>query len=520
MTPILSICIPTYNRADILDRTLKSIVKEEVFRETTDIEIVISDNCSPDNTKEVVEKYLSKFPDKIKYVRQENNIKDKNFATVLGYANGTFAKLHNDTLLVNKDGLTELVEILKANEDRSVVFFVEIKKGEKASFEKCSNIEMFFDKVSYRATWIGGLCVNSELYKTIENPARFSSLNFSQIDIITRMLAKNSASLIVYSSFFEVQQLNNKGGYNVAEVFGTNLIKILYSLKEEEYISQKVVDKIKKSVLKKVINFYYFDVKKQYNFNKSGYFKFLFKYYKKYPYFYINYLKYQLLKLKYFIYRKEDFNTKKIVTILGFIKFKSKINLKKKWKAKNRHNFTTLSNYYNFDNIIVGKYTYGQINASLFSPTNEKLYIGNYCSIGGDVKFIVAAEHDYKNLSSYPFKVMLGGCETEALSKGDIVVEDDVWIGNNALILSGVTIGQGAVVAAGSVVTKDIEPYAIVAGNPAKVIKYRFEPEIIEKLKRIDYSKLTKEKALSVLPQLYTNLTTENVDKILKEVEN
>ena len=100
------------------------------------------------------------------------------------------------------------------------------------------------------------------------------------------------------------------------------------------------------------------------------------------------------------------------------------------------------------------------------------------------------------------------------------MLEDDVWIGNNAMILSGVTIGQGAVVAGGAVVTKDVEPYAIVAGNPAKVIKYRFEPEIIEKLKRIDYSKLTKEKALSVLPQLYTNLTTENVDKILKEVEN
>ena len=399
-------------------------------------------------------------------------------------------------------------------------FFVEIKKGEKASFEKCSNIEMFFDKVSYRATWIGGLCVNSELYKTIENPARFSSLNFSQIDIITRMLAKNSASLIVYSSFFEVQCFKKKGGYNVAEVFGHNLLTILYSLKKEGLISDTTLEKIKKDTLKKVINFYYFDVKKQCNFTKSGYFKFLFKYYKDCPYFYMNYLKYQFLRLKYFICRKQCISNERIITFCGFIKIKTRINLRKKWRAKNRHNFTTLSNYYNFDNIIVGKYTYGQINASLFSPTNEKLYIGNYCSIGGDVKFIVAAEHDYKNLSSYPFKVMLGGYETEALSKGDIVVEDDVWIGNNALILSGVTIGQGAVVAAGSVVTKDIEPYAIVAGNPAKVIKYRFEPEIIEKLKRIDYSKLTKEKALSVLPQLYTNLTTENVDKILKEVEN
>lgn len=520
MTPILSICIPTYNRADILDRTLKSIVKEEVFRETTDIEIVISDNCSPDNTKEVVEKYLSKFPDKIKYVRQENNIKDKNFATVLSYANGTFAKLHNDTLMVNKGGLAQLVEILKANDDRSVVFFIGVKKDEKVSFEKCSNIEMFFDKVSFNATWIGGLCVSSELYKTIENPARFSSLNFSQIDIITRMLSKNSASLVIYSPFFEVQCLKKKGGYNVAEVFGHNLLTILYSLKQEGLISNTTLEKIKKETLKKVINFYYFDIKKQCNFIKSGYFKFLFKYYKDCPYFYMNYLKYQFLCLKYFICRKQCIQNERIITFCGFIKIKTRINLRKKWRARNKHNFTTLSFCSDMNRIVVGNNSYGHINAALCSPTNEKLYIGNYCSIGSNVEFIVASEHDYKNLSTYPFKVLFGGEQYEALSKGDIVLEDDVWIGNNAMILSGVTIGQGAVVAGGAVVTKDVEPYAIVAGNPAKVIKYRFEPEIIEKLKGFDFSKLTKEKALSVLPQLYTHLTTENVDRILKEVEH
>lgn len=520
MTPILSICIPTYNRADILDRTLKSIVKEEVFRETTDIEIVISDNCSPDNTKEVVEKYLSKFPDKIKYVRQENNIKDKNFATVLGYANGTFAKLHNDTLMVNKGGLAQLVEILKVNDDRSVVFFIGVKKDEKVSFEKCSNIEMFFDKVSFNATWIGGLCVNSKLYKTIENPARFSSLNFSQIDIITRMLSKNSASLVIYSPFFEVQCLKKKGGYNVAEVFGPNLIKILNSLKEEELISQKVVEKMKKSVLKKVINVYYFDLKNNCNFSKTGYFRHLFRYYKFCPYFYFEYLKILLKRLKNCVVKTQKTGNKRIIILFGFIKIRMKLNLKKRWKAENKHNFVVLSDYRNYDKIIVGENSYGCINALFSAPTNEKLYIGNYCSIADGVRFVVSSEHDYKNLSTYPFKVMLGGEKDEALSKGDIVLEDDVWIGCGAIVLSGVTIGQGAVVAGGAVVTKDVEPYAIVAGNPAKVIKYRFEPEIIEKLKGFDFSKLTKENALSVLPQLYTHLTTENVDRILKEVEN
>ena len=80
----------------------------------------------------------------------------------------------------------------------------------------------------------------------------------------------------------------------------------------------------------------------------------------------------------------------------------------------------------------------------------------------------------------------------DATSKGDIVLEDDVWIGCNAVILSGVHIGQGAVVAAGAVVTKDIPAYAVVAGNPAHIIKYRFDKEYIDELLKIDFSKIDK----------------------------
>ena len=92
----------------------------------------------------------------------------------------------------------------------------------------------------------------------------------------------------------------------------------------------------------------------------------------------------------------------------------------------------------------------------------------------------------------YPFKTMMGFNGNDATSKGDIVLEDDVWIGCNAVILSGVHIGQGAVVAAGAVVTKDIPAYAVVAGNPAHIIKYRFDKEYIDELLKIDFSKIDK----------------------------
>lgn len=83
--------------------------------------------------------------------------------------------------------------------------------------------------------------------------------------------------------------------------------------------------------------------------------------------------------------------------------------------------------------------------------------------------------------------------EDDGYTKGPIILEDDVWIATNALILSGVTIGQGAIVAAGAVVVKDVPPYAVVGGNPAKIIKYRFPEEIIKKLLKLDFSLLTSE---------------------------
>ena len=140
-------------------------------------------------------------------------------------------------------------------------------------------------------------------------------------------------------------------------------------------------------------------------------------------------------------------------------------------------------------------------------------------SIAPDVKFILGSDHNYKILSTYPFKVKVCGEKYEALSKGSIIVEDDVWIGANAIILSGIRIGQGAVVAAGSVVTKDVEPYSIVAGNPAKIMKYRFPREIIEKMKNFNVGMLTENSIKTNINDMYKELTCENVDSLLSELK-
>jgi len=181
---------------------------------------------------------------------------------------------------------------------------------------------------------------------------------------------------------------------------------------------------------------------------------------------------------------------------------------KKNWRKLNQHNKTYFVNAFDENLVEVGKHTYGPIDVDIANH-NYRLIIGNYCSIAEKVKFILSVEHQLHSISSYPLKALILNDGIEGGSKGDIIVDDDVWIGYGSVILSGVHIGQGAVIAAGSVVTKDIPPYAIVGGVPAKVIKYRFNEFIRKKLEHIDYSRLTKEMVEEHIKELYETVTED-----------
>jgi virginiamycin A acetyltransferase len=149
-------------------------------------------------------------------------------------------------------------------------------------------------------------------------------------------------------------------------------------------------------------------------------------------------------------------------------------------------------------NIEVGDFTYYdhpdaalsfERDAVLYGFGPERLLIGKFCAIAAGVRFLMpGANHADRGPSPFPFGIFGGGWEStmdlvlSAASKGDTTIGHDVWLGYQALVLPGVTIGPGAVVAAASVVTGDVPPYAIVAGNPARVVRRRFEEADVHRL--------------------------------------
>ena len=171
-------------------------------------------------------------------------------------------------------------------------------------------------------------------------------------------------------------------------------------------------------------------------------------------------------------------------------------------------------------NILIGEYTYydDPLDSENFERNvlyhfpfiGDKLVIGKFCAIGRGVKFIMnGANHKLSGISTYPFQIFGNGWEKvmpnagDLPYKGDTVIQNDVWIGYESTIMPGVTIGNGAMIAAKSVVVKDVPAYSVVGGNPARVIKNRFDEKEIDTLQKIAWwdwpvEKITEHLALIV----------------------
>ena len=202
-------------------------------------------------------------------------------------------------------------------------------------------------------------------------------------------------------------------------------------------------------------------------------------------------------------------------------RFFERRSFENQWRKRNSHNETKAGErFFPMEIVTVGKGTYGPINVqSLYITPDEKLTIGNYVSIAPDVIFLLGMNHQIDTATTFPFRSkLIERTPMDAISKGPIVVEDEVWIGMGARIFSGVTIGKGAVIAAGSIVTKDVQPYAIVGGNPAKLIRFRFSDDIISILKPIHFANFSEEWIRKNIDVIYKKIETLNDALQLKKL--
>lgn len=194
----------------------------------------------------------------------------------------------------------------------------------------------------------------------------------------------------------------------------------------------------------------------------------------------------------------------------------------KTYPRTNDYQTIYLNTIINNPNIIVGDYTiyndfvndptqFEKNNILYHYPINQdRLIIGKFCSIACGAKFLFnSANHTLKSLSSYTFPLFFEewGLDKKNVAsawdnKGDIIIGNDVWIGYEAVIMAGVHIGDGAVIAARAVVTKDVPPYTIVGGTPARKIRMRFEEETIAKLQQIQWWNWPVEKIRQSLPYI------------------
>ena len=177
-------------------------------------------------------------------------------------------------------------------------------------------------------------------------------------------------------------------------------------------------------------------------------------------------------------------------------------------------------------NIIVGDFTY--IADSEFEShvthhydfIGDKLIIGKFCQIAAGVEFVMnGANHQMNAVSTFPFYTLEGWkmnppAKSDLPFKGDTVIGNDVWIGQNATILPGVHIGDGAIIGANSVVGSNVEPYAVVVGNPAETIRYRFDEELTSLLLKFKWW----DKPVEEINELIPILTSSDLDKVKAEI--
>ena len=166
-----------------------------------------------------------------------------------------------------------------------------------------------------------------------------------------------------------------------------------------------------------------------------------------------------------------------------------------------------------------GKHSYGVLTPYVWARKDVVVKTGAYSSFAGNIRIFIDGNHKIDKFSSYPFRRIFPSFPDTSCGKETPTIGNDVWIGNDVVIFSGVHIGDGAVIAGQSVVTKPVPPYAVVAGNPARIVKYRFDEKSIQELITLKWWDLSDDVVASELLPLYDADIATIIEK-LKEIRS
>lgn len=284
--PVLSICIPTYNRATLLEKLLDGLVALPVITNDDRIEIVVNDNSSTDDTQRVARDFATRYPGKIKYFRNAQNVFDDNFRIALSRGTGEYLKLSNDTLHWSDEGLrTILASIETYREEKPLLYFRNAK--EHAPEMKCDSPDAFLRICSYNITWIAEFGIWKTDFDSLSDFSRAKDTQLIQADVTLRLLAAKRRSVIVHHEFFSITPGKVSGGYNLCKVFGNHYLSLLKPYVLLGDISRQAYEAEKRKLLLHHIFVYSVLVRRDIAFEKTGYVRYLFPEYKFNWYFYL-----------------------------------------------------------------------------------------------------------------------------------------------------------------------------------------------------------------------------------------
>jgi abequosyltransferase len=289
---LLSICIPTYNRCEVLDNTLNSLFSNPEF-DSNKIEVIISDNNSNDSTEVTVGKYPL-----AKYFRNKENVKDENFTIALEYANGHYIKLLNDTVSFKPGALSTMITHIEENlGSGNNLFFYQNMFLNKNRKIVLNNTVSYLKEVSFLSTWIVNFGIWKEDFEKITDKNRYSKLQFVQVDWSYKTVQNKKNTVIYFDDYFDVFTPNKKGGYNFFDTFINNY---LFIIKQQDFsLINYEIEKFRlcNRFVFKWLNILFIKEKSKYNFDTSGTYKIIFERYWYEPYLYFLFLWFSLKRI-------------------------------------------------------------------------------------------------------------------------------------------------------------------------------------------------------------------------------